>query len=221
MFEHVLVADDDARTPVALSKVFRSCNAKITVTARVQDALAWLEHDPRLIVSEMTLGGDTCAPLWRALRSLKSRPPLLVVASATARPREVFRLQSLGAAAFLEKPLDDDELTDAIQQLALIREQAESFRAHSRIGSYAAQVSRKYGLTRAEGEVLECVLQRMTYEEVASHRRVSRNTIKTQMRVILEKCGATSLREIARDCLDAQGLAAAQSPYSSTSDARR
>jgi DNA-binding NarL/FixJ family response regulator len=127
----------------------------------------------------------------------------LVVASATARPREVFELKSLGATAFLEKPLDGGELAGAIQQLALRRERVTLHgRRRPRIGGYAVEVSHKYGLTPAETEVLECVLQRMTYEEVASHRHVSRNTVKSQMRVILEKCGASSLREIARDGLE-------------------
>lgn len=193
MIPHVLVVEDDARALSVLERALGAFNAKVDVRASVPAALATLENGYELVISEMRVGGETCAPLWRELRFLQRPSALLVTGGATARLREVFGLQSLGAAAFLEKPLNEVELADALHRL--LRER------RSPIAAQSAVVSMKYGLTRAESEVLECLLQRMTYGEVASHRQVSRNTIKSQMRVILEKCGANSLREIARSCL--------------------
>ena len=52
-------------------------------------------------------------------------------------------------------------------------------------------------LTHAEVEVLGCALLRMTYREIATARRVSLNTVKSQMKALLAKLGIDRAADLA------------------------
>jgi DNA-binding CsgD family transcriptional regulator len=69
------------------------------------------------------------------------------------------------------------------------------------IESTAAQELSKFRtrarLTRAEVEVLGCALLRMTYQEIATARGVSLNTVKSQMKALLAKLCIDRTTELA------------------------
>ena len=55
-----------------------------------------------------------------------------------------------------------------------------------------------FGLTRAEGEVAVALTGGVTAEDVARTRRVSLDTVRSQIRIILRKTGASGLRDFER-----------------------
>jgi len=59
-------------------------------------------------------------------------------------------------------------------------------------------MSELYGLTKAEAEVALRFSGGATAEDVARHRRVSLDTVRTQVKTILRKTNAVSLRDLER-----------------------
>jgi DNA-binding NarL/FixJ family response regulator len=55
-----------------------------------------------------------------------------------------------------------------------------------------------FGLTRSEGEVAAALAGGVTAEDVARTRRVSLDTVRSQIRTILGKTGASGLRDFER-----------------------
>ncbi len=60
-----------------------------------------------------------------------------------------------------------------------------------------AKVRTRARLTRAEVEVLGCALLRMSYQEIATARGVSLNTVKSQIKTLLAKLGIERTDELA------------------------
>jgi len=62
----------------------------------------------------------------------------------------------------------------------------------------AELLSDLYGLSRAEADVALAAASGQTAEQIAAGRRVGVSTVRTQIRMVLEKAGAASLRDLGR-----------------------
>jgi two-component system alkaline phosphatase synthesis response regulator PhoP len=60
---------------------------------------------------------------WTVLHELAERPgrPSVVVCSAKHDPRDMVRAEELGAAAYLTKPFDPEDVVDAVRELTTRR----------------------------------------------------------------------------------------------------
>jgi signal transduction histidine kinase/DNA-binding response OmpR family regulator len=112
----MLIVEDAADALYLYEKVLRGSAFEIVPAATVEEADAILERiSPAIIVLDLVLGGDhTWEFLGRLRRDPRTRAiPVLVVSSAPERDRAL----SLGADAFLSKPIDRRSFVTAVREL--------------------------------------------------------------------------------------------------------
>ena len=105
-----------------------------------------------------------------------------------------------GALDFLSKPIDETDLIEAIQSAQTRFEAERSARAESE--ENAALLAR---LTPREREILHLVIKGMATREIAELLNISPRTIDSHRGNIGEKLGTTSVAEMARMVLMANG----------------
>jgi DNA-binding NarL/FixJ family response regulator len=98
-------------------------------------------------------------------------------------------------------PIEDDALQAAVDpllvqlgsaRLALVRLRDRE----STVRRQAARGAAQYGFTRAETAVAEALLRGMTAAEIAALKSVSEQTVRSQIRALLEKSGSSRQAEL-------------------------
>ncbi len=110
----VLVVDDDASVRVALQRLIRSAGLVAETFASAEDLLeTWPSDNSGCLIVDVQMPGLSGLELQTELAALGSTVPIIFI---TAHDDPNARSQALsgGAADFLEKPFDDDELIAAI-----------------------------------------------------------------------------------------------------------
>jgi len=108
-----------------------------------------------------------------------------------------------GAFDFLQKPFRDQDLIDRIQR-ALTKDRANRDSLNQR-----GQIrERLESLTPREREVLTLVIAGKQNKVMAADLRVSQRTVEIHRARVMEKMGATSLAQLVRMMMDADGSAA-------------
>jgi DNA-binding NtrC family response regulator len=116
--KRILVVDDDQAMLRALDKVLTGEGARVTTAAGVGPALQHLRckttpFDIVLTDLRMRDGGG-----WRILEAVREELPRVpvIVITAFSNPRLQSDCRALGVTAFLEKPLDTQQLLAALIQ---------------------------------------------------------------------------------------------------------
>ena len=115
---HVLVVEDDRDAREILKSVLAHFGALVTAARTAKEALTSLRQiRPDVVVTDMLLGTtDGVTLLHDARRDQSAGAPFIAVSGADF---DMQRLEGVGFAAYLRKPLDHDRLVDAI--LAVVR----------------------------------------------------------------------------------------------------
>ena len=110
----VLVVDDDASVRVALRRLIRSAGFAVETFASAEDLLeTWPSDTSGCLIVDVQMPGLSGLELQTELAALGSTVPIIFI-TAHDDPNARSRALSGGAADFLEKPFDDDELIAAI-----------------------------------------------------------------------------------------------------------
>ena len=107
----ILVADDDEDIRVLLTLELRRAGYQVIAAENGEEALRLAgEHDPDLLLLDVTMPALGGHDLCRALVSGKSSPPPVIFLSARTQPEDrVLGLQA-GAVDYMTKPFDAHEL---------------------------------------------------------------------------------------------------------------
>jgi DNA-binding NarL/FixJ family response regulator len=209
-----LIVDSD---PVWLEAVRRWLSAyglrSIATASNIASANGALAGNEDVVITEVTVARETCFGLVARAVGRSARPAVIAMSDRASRAH-VFRLKDFGVHAYLEKPFDASTLYRCLEHLAsnvhVRAADREAPDAPTRgnetdAGALSASVEAvvaahrdRYRLTNSEAEVLRCILRGMRRIEVARERGISINTVKTQVRSLLWKSGATSVRELVR-----------------------
>ena len=110
----VFVVDDDASVRVALDRLIRSAGLVVDTFASAEDLLeAWPSDNWGCLIVDIQMPGLSGLELQTKLAALGSTVPIIFI-TAHDDPNARSRALNGGAADFLEKPFDDDELIAAI-----------------------------------------------------------------------------------------------------------
>ncbi len=110
----VLVVDDDASVRVALQRLIRSAGLVAETFASAEDLLeTWSSDTSGCLIVDVQMPGLSGLELQIELAALGSTVPIIFI-TAHDDPNARSRALNGGAADFLEKPFDDDELIAAI-----------------------------------------------------------------------------------------------------------
>lgn len=130
------------------------------------------------------------------LRLLKQEMPRLPVLMLSTYPEKQYaaRCFRLGAAGYLNKSADSDELIGAIRKAAqggVYVSPAMAEALASELGRHAAKLPHEV-LSHREYQVFEAIAAGMSVKEIAVKLDVSPNTVSTYRARILEKTGASN-----------------------------
>jgi two-component system sensor histidine kinase ChiS len=112
----VLVVEDDPDTRLLIQTLLQEEGLDVTPFANGRDAVRWLdEHEPALIVLDMTLPGMSGEDVALNAHSRYGRKVPILVVTGDRRPRE--RTEEADTFVYLTKPFDDDELLRVVEGL--------------------------------------------------------------------------------------------------------
>jgi RNA polymerase sigma factor (sigma-70 family) len=189
----VYVVEDDASVRDSLSLLLQLRGFS---TASFDSAEAFLEFEalerPACVLADVRLPGMSGLDLQRKLAEQHAALPFVVmtahgdVATARAALRD-------GAIDFLEKPIDEDDLIDAIT-VALRSDHERYERARSR----ESVLSRMQRLTERELEVFERVTNGFHNREIAEEFGISQRTVEVHRARLMEKLQARRVADLFR-----------------------
>jgi FixJ family two-component response regulator len=189
----VFVVDDDPSVRRSLKRLIRSAGFTVESFASAQEFLDRPRPDiPGCLVLDIHMPGVSGLDLQDELGAAEVNLPVIFLTGYGTVPASV-RAMKAGASDFLEKPVDDGALVDAIHQ-AVERnrrarlEQTEIREIQGRVES----------LSPREREVLGLLLTGMLNKQIAFELGTTEKTIKVHRGRVMEKMQAGSMAELVR-----------------------
>jgi FixJ family two-component response regulator len=187
----VFIVDDDDSLRRALERVIRSVGLEVRSFATPAAFLAHPRPDrPACLILDLRLPGTSGVALQEQLVRAADDLPIVFL-TAYADVATSVRAMKAGAADFLQKPVDDQRLIDAVQEAlgkATMRREERAERA--RIAALAA------ALTPREREVLALIVTGLPNKLVADRLGAAEKTVKVHRARVMEKMNADSLAEL-------------------------
>lgn len=189
----VFVVDDDRAVRVGLERLLKSEGFRVVTFESAQEFL--LDHradGPACMILDLRMPGQGGLELQAEMNRLGEKLPVIFLTGHGSVPQTVEAMKG-GAVDFLEKPVQPDQLFEAID-LALARDQRfrqeRQATAHLRI--------RLAALTPREQEVFELVVLGLRNKKIARQLGVTEKTVKVHRARVMTKMEAGSLPELVR-----------------------
>ncbi len=189
----VHLVDDDDAVRDALARLLASVDLRVQGWADAQQFLRGFDRDAiGAVVLDVRMPGMGGLALLDALRSAGAdQPVILLTGHGTVEMcRRAFKS---GAAEFLEKPVDDEALLEAVQ--TAVRTHS---RSRERDSADRAARERFARLSEREREVLALVIEGLTAKQIARKLALSPRTVETHRAHLSEKLEVESLAQLVR-----------------------
>jgi FixJ family two-component response regulator len=189
----VYLVDDDASVRRALTRLLRAAGIDVVSYPSAVALLTELSVDqPSCVVADLRMPGLTGLDLQDELRRRGLDLPLLFISGHADVPSSV-RAMKGGAVDFLEKPVADTVLIEAVQR-ALARH-----RERQTEQSEKAVLERRLArLTPREKQVFALVASGLLNKQVGYELGATEKTIKVHRGRVMEKMEAESLADLVR-----------------------
>ena len=199
----IILVDDEPPVVRALERLLRAAGYEVR---GFLSSRAFLEqHDPAIpgcAVLDIAIDGMNGFELQELLADSRCERPVVFLTGRGDIPMSV-RAMRAGAVSFLMKPVQGEELLDAIR-LALEKD----IKAREVRGRLAAIERRLATLTAREREVLEHVVAGRLNKQIAADLGTAEKTVKVHRGRVMEKMRVRSVAELVRIC-DQAGVAPA------------
>lgn len=190
---NVYIVDDDESVREALSSLVRSVGLRVQTFASAQDFLNHVRSDaPACLVLDVRMPGLSGLELQRMLVEAGQALPIIFITGHGDIPMTV-RAMKAGAAEFLPKPFNDQNLLEAIAQ-ALQRD-AATRRQRANLSELRARYK---SLTPREREVMTRIVKGLMNKQVAGELGIAEITVKVHRHKVMEKMKAQSLAALVR-----------------------
>lgn len=189
----IQLVDDDDGVRHGLALLLGTVGLQVAPWADPADFLAHFDREAiGAIVLDVRLPGMSGLTLLeRLLAEGVDQPVLMLTGHGTVEMcRRAFKA---GAAEFLEKPVDDERLLEALHDA--VRRHAA---ARQRLGADRAARERLARLSERERQVIARVVQGETAKQVARALGLSPRTVETHRANAAEKLGTASLAQLVR-----------------------
>ena len=191
----VFLVDDDDAVRDAVSMLLDSVGLQVRCFDSAQRFLDEYDATAGCLVLDVAMPGMTGLELQEELNKSGIRIPIIFITGHGDVPMSVRAIKQ-GAVDFVEKPADDDELLEKIQQaIKLDRELRGEDAQRSEV------VDRFNRLTPREQQVMAEVAAGNSNKEIAINLDISHRTIEIHRARVMEKMGADSLPDLIRMAL--------------------
>jgi RNA polymerase sigma factor (sigma-70 family) len=189
----VFIVDDDPASRDPLRFLLESVELKVITFASAGEFLdAFDPQTPGCLILDVRLRGMSGLDLQAELNRRGLAVATIFLTGHADVPMAV-RAMKNGAFDFLEKPFNDQELLDRVQQ-AIERDRNARVREAER----AEQQHRLEALTPREREVMDLLVEGRANKEAADALGLSVRTIEGHRARLMEKLGANSLADLVR-----------------------
>jgi len=189
----VFVVDDDAAIRRALERLIRSVGLDVETFASADE---FLQREPpggpACIVTDVRMPGLSGLDLQKELSAAGLELPVIFLTGHATVPMSV-RAMKAGAADFLQKPVDDQVLLDAIHR-AVERDR----KSREELARQRLLERRMESLTARERQVFALVIRGLLNKQVAAELGTSEKTIKVHRARVMQKMEADSLADLVR-----------------------
>lgn len=199
MTTRVYLVDDDAAVRSALSLLLSTVGIDVTAFPGPEEFLQALPKlDAGCLILDIRMPAISGLKLQEKLNERGVTWPTVVISGHgdIEACRKAFRN---GAIDYLSKPVDEQDLIDAIQ-----KGQAVLGKAGADAAERAESRALIAGLTPREREVLSLVARGFATREIASALEVSPRTVESHRAAIAAKLGTTSPAEMTRLWIEAE-----------------
>jgi FixJ family two-component response regulator len=199
----IFVVDDDDSMRQALARLFRSVKLPVQTFASAQEFLRSERPDvPSCVVLDVRLPGLSGLDFQAELAKQDIRIPIVFITGHGDIPMTVQAMKA-GAIDFLEKPIRDQDLLDAVAR-AIQRDQQRREQEHA-VSNLRAHFE---SLTPREREIMVLVAGGLMSKQIATKFDLAEITVKSHRSHLMKKMGARTVAELVR-MVDALGLAPA------------
>jgi two-component system response regulator FixJ len=194
----VHVVDDDDAVRRGLELLIGSIGLRVQGWADPQTFLDGFDRDGDVgaVLLDVRMPGiGGLAVLERLVAQGVDWPVIMLTGHGTVEMcRRAFKS---GAAEFLEKPVDDEALVEALQQA--VRQHVRSRERRAADGAAAARYAQ---LSPREREVLALIVEGLTNKEIGRALALSPRTVEAHRAHLFDKLGAPSLAQLIRQYAD-------------------
>ena len=189
----VLIIDDDAAVCASLSSVLATYGIDSASYTSPRTALEKLpEAGCDCLLLDVRMPELDGLSVLKILQSAGEHPPVIMITGHADVPMAV-QAMKLGAADFIEKPVDDEKLVESIRSVL------EQSRRDTEDLLLARQVRDRYAtLTPREQAVADLVVDGYSSAAIAAKLNISVRTVDHHRASILAKMQATSLPQLLR-----------------------
>lgn len=198
----VLVVDDHPLIRVGMATVIdRQRDMQTVGTAEAAEAAIALfrQHRPDVVLMDLRLQGDSGARATAAIRAEFPAARVIMISNYEG-DADIQQSLAAGAMGYLFKSIVEEELVDAVREVAAGRE----YLPHS-VRRRLQEHTDDNRLTTREDEILELLSRGLKNHEIAAVLGISEETVKTHVKGVFRKLGVSDRVEAVREAF-ARGL---------------
>lgn len=196
----VYVVDDDPAMRSSLRWLIESVGLAVCTCASAREFLAsYRDVGPGCLVLDVRMPGMSGLDLQVELTRQRIEIPILIITGYAEVPLAV-RAMKAGAFDFIEKPFSDQTLLDRIRAAVALDEITRRRRA-----AREQVQARMRLLTQRERDVMERVISGKSNKVIAGDLELSMKTVEVHRSHVMDKLEATSLADLIRLALLADG----------------
>jgi len=189
----IAVVDDDASVREGLQSLIRSAGWRVETFVSAQEFLGRLgAQAPSCLILDLQLPGLGGLDLQKRMAEVGLEIPIVFLTGHGNIPASVQAMKA-GAVEFLTKPLDEQELVDAIHEA--IERDRRTRQQHAAI----RELRERYeSLTAREQQVMREVVSGLLNKQIAAALGITEFTVKIHRGQVMRKMRAHSLPDLVR-----------------------